>query len=107
MTPGDAGQAVAHIAHLQAVGVDGVAFAASMEVAVVIGDEYEGAIGVDVADGVAEGEIVVFESHRVEVFAMGIVDAYAEDNEVGVDKPEVVGEVAFEVVGDSGAVDSY
>ena len=102
-TAGQRRQAVEHLAGEGTVGVDRIA-AADFAVAVVVGHKDEGALGIDLADRVAQGQIVVFEGNGVEILLVGIVDADAEDDEVGSQQPQIVGEGALQVVGDGGAV---
>ena len=95
------------IADKRAVVVDRiVAFDAT--VAVVVGDEDEGAVRAYGTDGVDELEITLAEESRVVVGARGVVDADAEDNKVWFGEMEVGSEVgAFcQVVGHGGTVDA-
>ena len=99
------GQAVTDFAHLQTVLIDRIAATACLAVAVVVGDEYKGAVGVDGANGVAEPQIVVFESHRIEVVAVGIVDADAKDNQIGPQQLQVARQGTLEIVRHRSAID--
>ena len=106
-TAGLAGDAEKSLADERAVVVDVVA-ALDATVAVVVGDEDKSAVGADGTDRVDEGEVALAEEGRVVVGAGGIVDAYAEDDEVGFGKTEVGGEVGalVEIVGDRSAIDA-
>ena len=67
-------QSIAYLLYLQPVAVDTVAAAASLAVAVVVGDEYKGTLGIDVAYRVAQSQVVVLELNRIEVGAMSVVN---------------------------------
>ena len=101
------GEAIEYLACQLAVGVDGILAAAGFAERVVVGDEYEGAVGVGGADGVDELEVVLPEGGGVEVGGHGVVDADAEDDEVGVEHAQVAHEMgAAQVVGHGGTVDA-
>lgn len=87
--------------------VDGIV-SLDAPVAVVVGDEDEGAVGADAAYGVDKAEVALSEDGGVEIGSCCIVDANAEDYEVGRTESEVGGEEGAlgEVVGSGGAVDA-
>lgn len=59
-----------------------VEFAFSAFVAVVVGDEYEGAVGANGTYGINKSKVALAEDGGVVVRASGIVNAYAKDDEV-------------------------
>ena len=93
------GEAVEHLAGQGSVRVDAVV-APRLAEAVVVGDEDEGAFGVDGTHGVDELQVVAAEGCGVEVGGYGVVDADAEDYNVGMQQAQVAHEVpAAQVVG--------
>ena len=79
-----------------------------LAIAVVVGHEEYGAVGVDALDDLDELVVVPLEILHLKVFVRRVVDADAEDDEVGTDEVEVALEVvAAQVRGYSSSVDAH
>ncbi len=105
-TVGQSGQAVENVASKRTVCVDSITLTTGFTIAVVIGHEDKSALGVDLSDRIAKSQIVVFKEDCVKRLLVGVVNADAENDQIGAKETQITGELALEIVGNSGTVDT-
>lgn len=102
------GKAIEDLPSQQAIGIHIVATARHLDITIVVGDKYNGTVGVDASHRVDQGKVVASESSGVEVGRHSIVDTDAEDNRVGMQQTQVAHKVGTaQIVGYRSSIDPY